>query len=445
LPKIYNSGWVEQKIEIMKKTTDSKKKFALIEENYYSIVDFIEQMDQVGRFQNKLDITASISRIWELLLEEIQNLIETETCALFLVDKTSREFVLESVSPENQRSLCEKELEAQIESGMFALIINRRLPALIPSFTLKKNKQIIMLPVATVKRTLGVVMVFTPINESALRQEEMKLLAMLIRQSSIVMENRLLYEDLRHEHEALQKVRKQIFMAEKIASLGRLTSGASHEILNPLNVISGNIQLLLMNKDINSDIKKRFNIISEQVDRIDRIIKGLSRFSQHGGTKTEKININEVLENALSFLEHQIRLNNVQIVKDYGDDLPEITGDSKGLFQVLFNFISNAKDATPNNGTISVSTRFFSTQPENPGVKPGKKGFVEIKFSDTGCGISKENIDKIFDPFFTTKENVNGTGLGLSISFGIIQDQGGKISVESEVDKGTCFTVSLPV
>ncbi len=445
MPKIYNSGWVEQKIEIMKKTTDSKKKFALIEENYYSIVDFIEQMDQVGRFQNKLDITASISRIWELLLEEIQNLIETETCALFLVDKTSREFVLESVSPENQRSLCEKELEAQIESGMFALIINRRLPALIPSFTLKKNKQIIMLPVATVKRTLGAVMVFTPINESALRQEEMKLLAMLIRQSSIVMENRLLYEDLRHEHEALQKVRKQIFMAEKIASLGRLTSGASHEILNPLNVISGNIQLLLMNKDINSDIKKRFNIISEQVDRIDRIIKGLSRFSQHGGTKTEKININEVLENALSFLEHQIRLNNVQIVKDYGDDLPEITGDSKGLFQVLFNFISNAKDATPNNGTISVSTRFFSTQPENPGVKPGKKGFVEIKFSDTGCGISKENIDKIFDPFFTTKENVNGTGLGLSISFGIIQDQGGKISVESEVDKGTCFTVSLPV
>ena len=429
----------------MEKITDSKKSIAL-EENYQFILAFIEQMDQVGRFQNKLDITASISRIWELLLEEIQNLIETKICALFSVDQTSREFVLESVSPESQRSLCEKELEAQIESGMFALIINRRQPALIPSFTLKKNKKIIMLPVATVKRTLGAVMVFTPINESALRQDEMKLLAMLIRQSSIVMENRLLYEDLRHEHEALQKARKQIFMAEKIASLGRLTSGASHEILNPLNVISGNIQLLLMNKDINSGIKKRFNIISEQVDRIAKIIKGLSRFSRHGGAKTQKININEVLENALSFLEHQIRLDDVRIIKDYDIDLPEITGDSKGLFQVLFNFISNAKDATPNNGTISVSTRFFSIQSDiKAGIKPGKKGVVEIKFSDTGCGISKENIDKIFDPFFTTKEDMNGTGLGLSISFGIIQDQGGKISVESEVDKGTCFTVSLPV
>jgi two-component system NtrC family sensor kinase len=358
-----------------------------------------------------------------------------------LVDENTHEFVLTNASPEDKGPICQKEIDYQIECGMFSWIINRRQPALIPSFAFKDKKTIVMLPLSTVKRTLGVALVLTPIEESSITQESLKLLTMLAKQCSLVMENTLLFEHLRKEHETLKKAQAQIVQAEKLASIGRLAAGASHEILNPLNIISGHIQLLLMHKDLNPRFMRNLDIMRDQSDRIGKIVKGLLQFSHHPKPRIREVKLRNLIEMVLSMFEHEARFHNIEIIKEIDPNLPSIMGDDERLSQVLFNLLSNSINAMPKGGTLRISAKTAA----NEGQLSGKSGFIEIRFQDTGCGIAEENIDKIFDPFFTLKEDRNGIGLGLSLSYGIVREHGGTISVESKVNEGTSFTIYLPI
>jgi len=411
----------------------SEKRITVLQKGYQAVLEFIDKMEQLGQFQEKVDIPSNINQIWKVLLDEIRNLVRIDICALFLVDEDTHEFILRNVSPQDKGPICQKEIAFQIECGMFSWIINRRKPAIIPSLVFKNKRTIIMLPLSTIKRTLGVVLILTPIEESSITQENLKLLTMLAKQCSLVMENTLLYEDLRKEHESLQEAQDQIVQAEKLASVGRLTSGAFHEILNPLNIISGHIQFLLMDKDLSPRISKYLNIMRGQSDRIAKIVKGLLQFSRYSKQKIVEVKINDLIEKVLSLVEYEVKFDNVKVIKELDPSLPPIMGDEEKLSQVLFNLVSNARDAMPQGGTLKISTRASVNS-----------DFIEIRFQDTGCGISEENINKIFDPFFTTKEAGKGTGLGLSLSYGIIQDHGGTISVESKVNEGTNFIIYLP-
>ena len=411
-----------------------------MQKNYQAVLDFLNRMEQLGQFQSKIDITSGINQIFNVLQDEIKNSIEIEVCALFMLDEDSYEFILKGVSPQAKASLCQKEIDYQIECGMFAWVINRRQPALIPSFVFKSSKTIIMLPLATIKRTLGIVMILTPITESLITQEELKLLSMLAKQSSLIMENALLYDNLKKEHKALQSAQAQILQAEKLASIGRLTSGASHEILNPLNIISGYIQLLLMDENLDPGALRYIKTMRKQSDRIAKIIKDLSQFTSPGKSKTEKVQINELVEKVLSVMEHEVEIDAINIVKNFEINLPSIKGDREKLLQLFFSFLSNAKDSMPHGGTLKIFIRVLPADEVSE-----ESDMIEIKFQDTGCGISEENINKIFDPFFTTKEDLSGTGLGLAVSYGIVQDHGGSISVESKINEGSNFIIVLPV
>ncbi len=362
-----------------------------------------------------------------------------EGCALFMVDDQSHEFVLKSASPQSMGLVCQNEIEHQIECGMFSWIIQRRKPALLPALAVK-NKTIIMLPLVTAKQTLGVVIIITAIEESAITQENMKLFAMLAKQCSLVMENSLLYDRLRRDHESLQKAQHQILQAEKLASIGRLTAGASHEILNPLNILSGYIQMLNMQGNSDERTARYLTIMSEQVDRISKIVNGLYQFSQAAGSNNDRIQINALVSKVFQLFEHEHKYDHIHNVMDLEENLPLIQGNTDTLSQVLFIMLSNARDAMPNGGELSISTKRVLS--ENTAEDAGD--WIEIQFRDTGHGIPEAEIDRIFDPFFTTKASKNGTGLGLSLSYGIIQNHGGTIRVESQVNKGTTFTIRLP-
>ena len=418
----------------------SKKQIALLQKGHQAVLEFIDKIEQIGQFQDKIDVPSDINQIWKVFLDDIQSLIEVEVCALFLVDEDTHEFVLNSVSPRDKGPVCEKEIAFQIESGIFSWIINRRNPAIIPSLAFKSKKTIIMLPLSTIRKTMGVVLALTPIKESSITRESMKLLTILAKQSSLVMENTFLHEHLRKKHESLQNAQTQIVQAEKLASIGRLTSGACHEMLNPLHIISGYIQLLSMDKDLSPHLSKKLNTIQEQSDRMAKIVKNLSQFSLKSTPSMEKISINDLLENVLCLVEYEPKFNNIQIVKKVDQNLPPIMGDKEKLSPVFFNLLSNARDSMPQGGTLEISTGVLSGNNR----LLGKSDFIEIKFQDTGCGIPDENINKIFDPFFTTKQAKDRTGLELSLSYRIIQDHGGTISVKSKVNKGTEFTICLP-
>jgi diguanylate cyclase (GGDEF)-like protein len=201
-----------------------------------ALLELIDKIEHLGQFQDRIDFPSTIGQIWEVFLGDVRSLIEIEVCALFLVDDATHEFVLEYVFPENRKTICKKEVDYQIECGIFSWIINRRQPALIPALAFENTKSIVMLPLSTIKRTLGVVMVKTPIKESFITHEIIKLLTMLVKQYSLVLENTLLYDRLMKKHESLEKANGEIRLLSRKDSLtgcynrGYLNEHLPHEI-----------------------------------------------------------------------------------------------------------------------------------------------------------------------------------------------------------------------
>ena len=197
-----------------------------------ALLELIENIERLGQFQDRLDFPSSVNHIWSAFLVDVQNLIEIDVCALFLVDEKTNEFTLKYTVPENNAKLCKKEIDLQIECGIFSWIINRRQPALIPALAFEKVRSVVMLPLSTVKRTLGVVLLTTPIQESFITHENMKLLTMLTKECSLVMENTLLYERLRRKHLSLEKANKEIKLLSRTDSLtGCYNRGHLNELL----------------------------------------------------------------------------------------------------------------------------------------------------------------------------------------------------------------------
>ena len=201
-----------------------------------ALLELIDKIEHMGQFQDRIDFPATIGQIWEVFLDDVRSLIKIEVCAFFVVDDDSHEFILEYVYPDDRKKICKKEIDYQIECGIFPWIINRRQPALIPALAFEDGKSIVMLPLSTIKRTLGVVMVKTPIKESAITQENMKLLTMLAKQYSLVLENTLLYERLKRKHKSLEKANGEIRLLCRKDSLtgcynrGYLNEHLQHEI-----------------------------------------------------------------------------------------------------------------------------------------------------------------------------------------------------------------------
>jgi len=423
-----------------KKEKIEPQQIGSLQRNYQDILEFIDKMEQVGQFQDQIDITSSIDHIWHVLMKHMQNTLVLEACALFLVQDQNREFELECVTPADQEKAFRDELDLQIECGTFSWTINRRQPALIPSLALKNEQTIVMLPLFTYKRTLGMVMIMTPIKGSAVTLEKVKLLTVLAKQTSLVLENTLLYEKLRQEHESLKKAQTQIVLSEKLASIGRLASGAGHEILNPLQIISGHTQLLMMKAGSDPKISKYLDMLQKQSDRIAKIVKGLTQFSNDFKGRLEKIQINELIEETTALITFDATYNSVVVIKTLDPSLPVITGDKAKLSQALLNHMTNALDVMPEGGTLNIATRTTTRDIR----LAGPLDCVEIVFQDSGPGMTDDVMDKIFDPFFTTSAGDKRPGLGLSISYGIVQDHGGTIEVSSDVGQGTKFALYLP-
>lgn len=230
----------------------------------------------------------------------------------------------------------------------------------------------------------------------------------------------------------LRNMQKQLIQAEKMASIGRLAAGVAHEINNPLTGILTNSTLLL--EDLSKNDKQYGDIkaIVDETLRCRQIVKGLLDFARQTEPKRITTNINEIIESVVSLVCNQASFQNIKIRKELSSDMPHMMLDSDQIKQVFMNIVLNAADAMPRGGDLKIRS----------GLDESGK-YVLISFSDTGSGINEEQLGKIFDPFFSTKEK--GTGLGLSVSYGIVERHGGTIDVESQVDRGSTFTVKLPI
>ena len=240
---------------------------------------------------------------------------------------------------------------------------------------------------------------------------------------------------LRERDERLKEfATKKIMESEKLAIVGQLAASVAHELNNPLTGIVTYSHLML--EKIPCDDPTRISVekIAGQADRCKDIIRGLLDFSRQRKPEKTLSNINSILRGCISLVENQAAFHNIQIVENYQDNLPLIVIDPSQIERVFMNLIINAAEAMNGGGKLTLATRLNSDD-----------RVVEVEFTDTGHGISEENMNKLFEPFFTTKDIAHGTGLGLAISYGIIKSHKGVISVESEVGKGTTFVVRLPL
>jgi len=233
----------------------------------------------------------------------------------------------------------------------------------------------------------------------------------------------------------MEENQRQLFQTHRLATVGRLAAGAAHEINNPLTIISLNLQLikrLLNGVPDNATLLERVQIIGDQETRISQIIQDLMGFARPSEPEFKPTDLAVLMEKVFKLFDTRIETQRIEVIKNILPDAPHILIDSQQVEQVFMNLLLNAYHAMPDGGTLTIDAKVT-------------EDYVEVLVSDTGTGISKENLGKIFDPFFTTKMEGEGMGLGLAICHSIVEHNRGTMKVSSELDKGSIFTVSLPV
>ncbi|HPR17619.1 MAG TPA: ATP-binding protein, partial [Candidatus Cloacimonadota bacterium] len=245
-------------------------------------------------------------------------------------------------------------------------------------------------------------------------------------------------KDLRESNEQLMKeiaerkqLESQLIRSERLAGVGELAAGIAHEIRNPLGNISSSAQICLSKYEPKQQIKDFLEIIQEETEKANAIIKGLLDFANPREVKLMKSSVCKVIKDVLTSVNARFQENNIEVQLQCPSTIPQLMLDEKWLFQAFQNFILNAIQAMPDGGTLNISASFETVERE-----------VKVVIEDSGKGISKANLAKVFDPFFTTRED--GVGLGLSLCHQIIADHQGKIQMESEVNAGTKVILTFP-
>ena len=216
---------------------------------------------------------------------------------------------------------------------------------------------------------------------------------------------------------------------EKLALAGEIAAGIAHEIRNPLTVIQGYIQLIASKCQKHCNTEESFILLLDELRRANTIISDFLRFSRPDKPKQQVLQLNEIIEASASLLYSESLRTGVQLTLKLASNLPKLSVDRDQMLQVFLNLLTNAIQAMPSGGMLSVLT----THNEH---------HVIIKIADTGFGMSKEILERIFSPFYTTKEN--GTGLGLAITRNIIMAHSGTIEVTSTLQEGTTIAITLP-
>ncbi len=259
-------------------------------------------------------------------------------------------------------------------------------------------------------------------------------------QIGVAVDNANLYENLKRAYQKLKEAQEQVIRTEKLASLGKLAATVAHEINNPLAAVLTYTRLMMklmsrgrFTQERLEDIARYLTIMESETARCGEIVKNLLAFSRQPKITMETSSIEELIEKTLVLISHDLEMKNIQLVKEIEPDLPKIKCSSRHIQQALLNLLSNASEAMTEGGTLTVTAK-----------RSKSDGFVEAVISDTGCGISEEDLKNIFEPFFTTKEEGRGVGLGLSVVHGIITRHNGSIEIESKPDEGSTFKVRLP-
>jgi signal transduction histidine kinase/ActR/RegA family two-component response regulator len=244
-------------------------------------------------------------------------------------------------------------------------------------------------------------------------------------------------DELRVRNEEIHAMTQQLWQAAKLASVGELAASIAHELNNPLATVRLRIESVLAQTSEEDRRHRPLSIISQEAKRMGDLVANLLQFSRRGADVLTTVEIREELLKTRELVQHHLRKRAITVVDKFAPDTPTIYADRQKLRQVFLNLLTNACDAMPQGGTLTLHSGPDTTAQGEPAGR--------IEFSDTGVGIAPEHLEKVLEPFFTTKEEGQGTGLGLAICRRVVQEHYGTLQIFSEVGKGTTVRIVLPV
>ena len=232
--------------------------------------------------------------------------------------------------------------------------------------------------------------------------------------------------------EALFQTQHQLLHAEKLSAIGKLSASIAHEFNNPLFAIINILVGVKQHESLSPQNERMLELAIQECDRMKMLIQNLRDFNRPSTGVHIATDIHQTIDNMLLLCKKEFKDRHITVEKNFAAKMPAILVVKDQICQVLLNLLTNARDACKNGGTIKISTETLDKR-------------VAISVEDSGCGIEQDHLHKIFKPFFTTKQELSGTGLGLAVSLGIIEKHGGTISVNSYLQKGSVFTITLPI
>jgi two-component system, LuxR family, sensor kinase FixL len=238
-------------------------------------------------------------------------------------------------------------------------------------------------------------------------------------------------------NEEIRAMTQQLWHAAKLASVGELAASIAHELNNPLATVSLRIESLLSRTPAGDPRRKALDIVAQETQRMGDLVANLLQFSRRGVEQVSTVDVREELTRAVELIHHHLRKRSIVVSQDFAPETGTIYADRQKLRQVFLNLLSNASDAMPTGGTLTLRTTAAALPSEQPAV--------QIEVVDTGVGILPEHLERVMEPFFTTKEEGKGTGLGLAICRRVVQEHNGTIQIVSAINKGSTVRIVLPV
>jgi len=427
-----------------------------LEENRRLIQNALEMALSLGDFQKDINKGYGSEHILREAEKRLLYLIPFEASAFYLVDQEESDFHLSVCQPSDKQQYIEGQVSYMIEEGFFAWAIRERRGVTISSHD--HSRQLILHVIATYSRIRGMFVGLLPNQKNVIPDKSLTLLSIILLNTANAVESLEFYRLLRNQNtileqkiedrtKALAQSERQLQQVMKLQAIGTLAGGIAHDFNNILFPIVGYTELTM--DDIPADSQARQNLeeILKATNRAKELVQQILTFSRQGGQERKPLQVQFLIKEALKLLRATIP-STIDIEYNVDEACGHIMGDPTQIHQVVMNLCTNAYHAMQETGgTLEVALKevviSYEKSVEHVGMKVGRH--LELMVKDTGHGMGAEVLERIFEPYYTTKELGKGTGLGLSVIHGIIKNHGGDISVSSLPDKGTTFTVYLPV
>ncbi len=383
-----------------------------------------------------VSLTVNASLEWEKVLESIMavttSVMKVEASALMLVNEEETELSFQVAEGDKAKTV--KEMRIKMGEGIAGWVAKERKPAIVNDVSSDSRfigatdestgfttKSILCVPMQTKEKLLGVIEVINRLDGSAFTEHDQLLCSAIANQAAIALENSRLHEE---------KINQ-----ERLVAIGQTVAGLAHCIKNILNSIGGGSYILEagVKRQDPDKVERGWGIVKKNNQFMEQLVLDMLSYSKERKPEYSEVDINEVCESVCQLCGEMAKTKNAELLLEGNPSIGPVQIDEKGIKRCLMNLVSNAVDASEEKeGTVRVSTG-----------QAEEEGRFVIKVQDSGYGISEENIEKLFRVFFSTKGS-KGTGLGLPVTHKIITEHGGKIDVESVIDEGTTFTITLP-